>query len=598
MPPQSGIDWFEDLFGFRENLANWDATVAHFNMDDLTLVCDSAPQANKRQFVGLFTRPKVEDLLSMMMSEYERNPGYTGNITFKHEPILLASSGGINARILEPHSSGAVFQVASQFNCLEMANRTKTPQHGITIYEDDHTQGPACALACPAGTVYRNYLVKHDGPDGNETTGQNTIQIDNMSDVSGIVDNASNNYWHMENGYLISTSDDIRKLNYKLKDENFVNTLINALRVGVHWETSVVPPKTHHVCQVYASAIPCIYTDPRYPAPLNSPSLLEWEPFARLVLLAAYKATLTVAAILSVQRKQRVKCYLTTIGYGAFGNKKEWIMPAIKEALGAFSFAQIDVILVHYGRTVHSYWTNSLPEIPQPTGLLSPKVLPPPTAQTLTQAQAQLQRRGQRQSFGQAQTQARRQTQSQSQSRSIQGLASGPLEYTRIPSTLLLLGTSLVRSLLQSTNKIVPKELQVSDLTQLQSNLDNLPSLKNTTTRADLLKIDKIIDTNITDARELQRLLLQHKIGITENSIYINTQQPSSAPTEAAEFISDVHLLNLLKKINELPIFANPDVKKMLLEIDRNPSDNEVERLLKEHFNITITESRVTIKIE
>jgi hypothetical protein len=32
------------------------------------------------------------------------------------------------------------------------------PEHGVTVYSGDPTQGPACALACAAGSVYRNYF--------------------------------------------------------------------------------------------------------------------------------------------------------------------------------------------------------------------------------------------------------------------------------------------------------------------------------------------------------------------------------------------------------------------------------------------------------
>ena len=48
--------------------------------------------------------------------------------------------------------------LASQFNALEMVNYSVTPDEGITCYQHDNTQGPICALCCPAATVYRNYF--------------------------------------------------------------------------------------------------------------------------------------------------------------------------------------------------------------------------------------------------------------------------------------------------------------------------------------------------------------------------------------------------------------------------------------------------------
>ena len=71
-----------------------------------------------------------------------------------------------------------VFQLASQFNGLEFVSPTAIPERGITIYEDDRTQGPRAAMACPAGTAFRNYFVKM--PNGQ--TGQtHDNQINNLA---------------------------------------------------------------------------------------------------------------------------------------------------------------------------------------------------------------------------------------------------------------------------------------------------------------------------------------------------------------------------------------------------------------------------------
>lgn len=574
MPPRLQVkNWFEELFGFKENTSDWGATVAKFEMDGQTLMCKTAPQY-KRQNVGLFECLRVDALHAMTVDEADRaQPDRLGNLTFEHMTIS-SRDGGIKAMILDPDSTGAVFQVASQFNCLEMLDRTKTPQNGITIYENDPTQGPACALACPAGTVYRNYLVKHGGASETDNTGQHPIQIDNMRDVSGILENASNNFWHMENGYLISTSNDIQRLNEKLKDHYMYEKLINAVRVGVHWETSVVPENTHNVCQVYASAIPCKYeTNP----PPNLPTETDWAPFARLVLVAAFEATLTVASILSLRRNQRVKCYLTTIGSGAFGNNWHWIKHAIQKVLKMFSEAPLDVILVHLDNINNDFWTNHLPKIPTTST--------PPIRQPHT--------RGQAQSLGQAQPRGRSQLQ---QRQSPPRGRSQPLGNTRIPSTLLLLGTSLVRSLLQSTSEV--EELQASEILKLRSDLAKLPSLKNKTAIDKLDKIDEIISTNINEPDKLQnQLFKEHNIGITKNSMFINTG--TSTSTEAASHtITQEGFEAFLYKIHKLPIFRNKkDVKKILLQIDQTIDKDEAIRLLKEHFNIEITDARVSIII-
>jgi hypothetical protein len=39
-----------------------------------------------------------------------------------------------------------------------MVGPAVTPEHGVTRYKDDPTQGPACAIAAGAATIYRNYF--------------------------------------------------------------------------------------------------------------------------------------------------------------------------------------------------------------------------------------------------------------------------------------------------------------------------------------------------------------------------------------------------------------------------------------------------------
>src|SRR5678809_540177 len=55
-------------------------------------------------------------------------------------------------------NAGSLFQVASQFNLLEMVSPNYTPEDGVSIYENDRTQGPACAIAAGAGTVSYTHL--------------------------------------------------------------------------------------------------------------------------------------------------------------------------------------------------------------------------------------------------------------------------------------------------------------------------------------------------------------------------------------------------------------------------------------------------------
>jgi hypothetical protein len=344
-PKRLGPAWFRDLFGFDES-STWRDNVNHFHMDGDTLVCRTAPQF-PRQFVGRFECPSVAELRSKLAAA----PGAaapSAGLRFAH----LAAPAGVEPLHFEPSNAGAVFQADSQFNCLIMTGPSVSPTAGVGIYFNDRTQGIACALACPAATVYRNYLVQHDG-----STGQHLVQIDNLKALGVAVGNGDGRYWVMQNGYAMPVGrGSLAELAARLRTEpNLVEQAVAALRVGVHWETSVAPPLEHRVCQVYASALPCAYAR-------GTPES-DWEPFARLVLRAAYEATLAVGAVRSLEAGgARVKCYLTALGEGVFGNRYEWIRDAIFDALDLYQGWPLDVVLVHFDSSrVDANWAHDLP---------------------------------------------------------------------------------------------------------------------------------------------------------------------------------------------------------------------------------------------
>lgn len=65
----------------------------------------------------------------------------------------------------------------------------------------------------------------------------------------------------VQNGYsLPTTPQTMAELGRRLNaDPALVEEAEAALRVGCHWSTSVKPPATHEVAQVYASAVPVAY---------------------------------------------------------------------------------------------------------------------------------------------------------------------------------------------------------------------------------------------------------------------------------------------------------------------------------------------------
>jgi len=234
--------------------------------------------------------------------------------------------------------AGALFQVASQFNLLEMISPNVSPEEGISIYESDRTQGPACAIACGAGTIYRNYFVPI-----NEKIGQTeNNQIDCLAALSKELGNQNGELWTMRNGYALATAKGLQKISTRLENanENELDRLRQLLQVGVQWGSQVTLKACEHsVSQVYCSALPVAYS--RY-----SPSL--WESFACLILEAAYEATIC-AAILNSHKTSSQQLYLTLLGGGAFGNKTDWIISGLQRALAMYPDFGLDIQIVSYG---------------------------------------------------------------------------------------------------------------------------------------------------------------------------------------------------------------------------------------------------------
>ena len=102
-----------------------------------------------------------------------------------------------------PEYAGALFQVASQFNALEMTGPHVTPEHGVTRYQHDATQGPACAIAAGAATIYRNYFVPVGGGVGQTAK----RQLDGLAAIGEALSKALGKpvdaLWEMRNGYAL-----------------------------------------------------------------------------------------------------------------------------------------------------------------------------------------------------------------------------------------------------------------------------------------------------------------------------------------------------------------------------------------------------------
>ena len=314
------MTWFFTLTGI--DVETPQSVAEHLHLDGSYLVSN----ANHRRFqIGDLSLPN----LATLRQETVQGEG-------------LISVNEIVANVQDLHmakeNAGATFQVASQFNLLEMVSPTVRPEDGVGRYEYDHTQGPACAIVCGAGTIYRNYFM----PVGDQFGQLGNDQIDGLADIARALKNHENNFWEMKNGYALPTVGGLGKLNDVMADisPQEIDQLRGLLRIGVHADTEVTLHNTGHcVTQIYCSAMPVSY---------GRDSADLWQNIASLILEAAYEATLLAAVQNSVKTGNK-RVFLTLLGGGAFGNKSTWIIDAILRALKVTKHADLDVFLVSYG---------------------------------------------------------------------------------------------------------------------------------------------------------------------------------------------------------------------------------------------------------
>ena len=237
-------------------------------------------------------------------------------------------------------NNGAVFQAASQFNLLEMVSPVITPEHGVSIYGNDHTQGPSCAIACGAGTIYRNYFANVNGQIGQSANNQ----INCLQGIDNELNNSKLKLWQMSNGYAILNNKGLKNINKQLyaKSEKEFENIEQKLKIGLQCDTDVtIGTSNNRVTQAYCSALPIAY---------SNVDIEESEKFAQLILDATYQATF-YAALINYEKTGNSKLFLTLVGGGVFGNKIEWIISAIKKSIYKFWKTPLDVKIISYGNS-------------------------------------------------------------------------------------------------------------------------------------------------------------------------------------------------------------------------------------------------------
>lgn len=317
-------DWFERLTGFRED--GYASTQSRLIVEGAELV---STVNGTRYGIGELILPTLAELRQRVNTARGQRSSVSGIV------------GDARTLHSEPQLAGALFQVASQFNLLEMTSQRVTPEQGVTRYAGDPTQGPACAIAAGAATIYRNYLVPVGDGIG-QTAG---CQLDALAGLGAALSKQTglpvSALWTMSNGYALCTGEGLKAIGSLLEQasEDVRDTLRSHLAIGLHRDVQVTDVDGNErrlVSQAFCSALPIGYSHLLPP---------QWAPFARLVLEATYEATLLAAAEQANAGGSNT-ALLTRVGGGVFGNDPSWIDHAIERALRVVEHAGLDIRIV------------------------------------------------------------------------------------------------------------------------------------------------------------------------------------------------------------------------------------------------------------
>lgn len=208
---------------------------------------------------------------------------------------------------------GTLFQVASQFNCLEAPGLAVVP---VASYVDDATQGPRAAVSAFPGTFLRHYRAP-DGSGGWFSQGEREIELLGDALDAGLA--------RVSHGYLLVEG---------VPDPGRARAALAArfdhVRVGLHEGVQVAlghawggpVPGDVRIAQVFTAAMALSYGAP--PSP-------EHLALARELLCAGQYGTLLGAAALGSRR-----AVLTLVGGGVFGNPVRDVWRAILWALDRY----------------------------------------------------------------------------------------------------------------------------------------------------------------------------------------------------------------------------------------------------------------------
>ena len=336
---------FFDLVGFHDSKGSYADAKNRLEHTDGEIVC---PENGKSYGVGVFELVSLTELRERVGKVSKDVPSANEKV-FPQIRDNKPEKEDVKNYLRSKEYNGALFQVASQFNLLEMQDTNSTPEDGVEIYWHDHTQGPACAQATIGATLYRNYFIKNGSQKG-QTAFQ---QVNCLNDVLSALNMEQNIDYQYENGYICLTKNQFSVVNGAINKLSVQqrNDVMGLLKLGIHWNAQVnneSKPMNQRVSLILCSALPLGH----YARP--GVSLSDAEHLAQIILDGTQEATFLAGILNKKLHSGSDKIVLTKVGGGVFGNPHEWIVNARYRSQCMFN-ENLDILQYHYNTMEKEY---------------------------------------------------------------------------------------------------------------------------------------------------------------------------------------------------------------------------------------------------
>lgn len=231
-----------------------------------------------------------------------------------------------------PENDGAVFQVASNFNALELMSKfDDRAMTEVGNYVHDRTQGPFASISAAPGLIFRHYYPFHSPETPPESWRQvyDGRQLELLGELPLLV----------RNGYLELQEPDLdRELPlplFRVAHHRDVQVTFGLVNGGNH--ARVV--RLQRVSQVFTATADLACTNLEFFR--RRPK--EVEKLVKTLLRGAYEGTLRAAL-----SSGRHRVFLTLIGGGVFANPPAWMVDTLEDLLELITETGLSVVINTY----------------------------------------------------------------------------------------------------------------------------------------------------------------------------------------------------------------------------------------------------------